>query len=482
MSKAERVLGARRLSRDTDASTSIERQGEVISLAVRMRENAELIALTEDVDVSGAVSPFERDSLGPWLTDAAMIAKWDTLIVPKLDRLTRSIRDLDAVIKWCLANGKTLVSVSESIDLSTPTGRMVAKMIGLFAEWELERMRERNGESHASSAAKGWYHGGHAVPWGYRPVKVNSHWELVPDEETRFCVVRGRKELTAAGQVRDTVDAVLKGASIKALADALGCDPKGLTDRLRSKTLTGHVVRKGDVVRGDDGMPVLRKEIIDVDTWGALQARLDGRKIARVNRFESPVLLHIAHCAHCGGVLYANQRVAGGVLYRYYRHISARKVTCAAKNAGTGADGLEAAFERALLARFGGSPVLEEIPHPAEDHTAELDKVNGAIADWEAKAIAGDAAESVMRILDGLYAKRGRLAALPQSEAWTEYVDTGRDLSDEWEEWGSAERNSYLRRVGIRVLAAKGTEPVYEWGALERPVNFPALLKIADGA
>ena len=108
--------------------------------------------------------------------------------------------------------------------------------------------------------------------------------------------------------------------------------------------------------------------------------------------------------------------------------------------------------------------------------------MNGAIADWEAKAIAGDAAESVMRILDGLYAKRGRLAALPQSEAWTEYVDTGRDLSDEWEEWGSAERNSYLRRVGIRVLAAKGTEPVYEWGALERPVNFPALLKIADGA
>ncbi len=56
---------------------------------------------------------------------------------------------------------------------------------------------------------------------------------------------------------------------------------------------------------------------------------------------------------------------------------------------------------------------------------------------------------------------------MPQSEAWTEYVDTGRDLSDDWEEWGTAERNAYLRRMGVRVLCAKGEPPVFDFGKLE---------------
>src|ERR1700733_11851829 len=97
-----RMLGACRLSHGTDESTSIERQGEQLTAAAQMRGDA-LIALTEDVDVSGAVSPFERDDLGPWLTLPDKISQWDTLAFTKIDRISRSLLDFVTLLKWAHA-------------------------------------------------------------------------------------------------------------------------------------------------------------------------------------------------------------------------------------------------------------------------------------------------------------------------------------------------------------------------------------------
>src|SRR4249920_1161827 len=113
-----RLLGGARLSHRTDESTSIERQREQVTLTAQVRGD-ELIHITEDSDVSGAVSPFLREGLGPWLTDPKLMAKWDGLIVAKVDRLTRSLSDFDDLVSWCDRNGKTLISVSEQLDLST---------------------------------------------------------------------------------------------------------------------------------------------------------------------------------------------------------------------------------------------------------------------------------------------------------------------------------------------------------------------------
>jgi hypothetical protein len=59
-----RVLGVRRLSHDTDGSTSIERRGESIDHWSRAHGH-NLVALTEDTDVSVSVGPQDRDDLGP---------------------------------------------------------------------------------------------------------------------------------------------------------------------------------------------------------------------------------------------------------------------------------------------------------------------------------------------------------------------------------------------------------------------------------
>jgi site-specific DNA recombinase len=63
-----RVLGATRLSHDTDASTSIERQREAIQGWSRAQGH-QVVAITEDTDVSGSIAPQDRDGLGPWLSN-----------------------------------------------------------------------------------------------------------------------------------------------------------------------------------------------------------------------------------------------------------------------------------------------------------------------------------------------------------------------------------------------------------------------------
>src|SRR6266542_4408782 len=173
------ALIATRLSNFTDESTSIERQGEQGEATAKAR-GEDVVHVAQDVDVSGAVSPFQRADLGPWLTDPDKIAQWDMLIVAKLDRLSRSLIDFAGLLKWCQKHGKIIVSVSESLDFGTAAGRLMAQTLMMFAEFERERMSERRADAAVKLRSNAHYGGG-TVPYGYRTVKGNSHWEREPD-------------------------------------------------------------------------------------------------------------------------------------------------------------------------------------------------------------------------------------------------------------------------------------------------------------
>jgi DNA invertase Pin-like site-specific DNA recombinase len=67
----------------------------------------------------------------------------DTLCVWKLDRLSRSLSDMLQILKRLEEIGASFRSLTESIDTSTPAGRMMMQMLGSFAEFEREMIRER---------------------------------------------------------------------------------------------------------------------------------------------------------------------------------------------------------------------------------------------------------------------------------------------------------------------------------------------------
>ena len=86
-----RLLGGVRLSKLTDESTSPARQRERIEWWTQGHDGT-VVAIAEDMDTSGAVDPFKRESLGKWLTDTPP-EPWDVLVAWKLDRTSRSSMD-----------------------------------------------------------------------------------------------------------------------------------------------------------------------------------------------------------------------------------------------------------------------------------------------------------------------------------------------------------------------------------------------------
>ena len=83
-----RVLVAARLSRVTDQGQSrIERDDEAAEKWATGREGCTIVAVSKDAGVSGGTSPWKRPQLGPWLTDPALIARYDEIVASSIDRL-----------------------------------------------------------------------------------------------------------------------------------------------------------------------------------------------------------------------------------------------------------------------------------------------------------------------------------------------------------------------------------------------------------
>jgi DNA invertase Pin-like site-specific DNA recombinase len=79
----------------------------------------------------------------------------DVLVVWKLDRLGRSLRDLIGLLDDLKTRGVVFRSLTESIDTATPTGRAMWQMIGILAELERSLIQERTKAGRAAAVARG---------------------------------------------------------------------------------------------------------------------------------------------------------------------------------------------------------------------------------------------------------------------------------------------------------------------------------------
>ena len=409
-----RAIGAVRLSRLVDETTSPERQREAITASAKAH-GYDLVTVTEDLDVSGAVNPWRRD-LAPWLSDNPP-QPWDTLIVHKLDRLTRSLLDFQNLVIWLREHGKSLVSVSESIDLSTPAGRMIANVLVMFAEFERERIGERRREAALKLKALNRWGGGTPV-FGYKPERRADGWYLVPDKDTARIARRMAGDL-------------INGKSYNAIANWLDSEH---VQPARAGQWSEVTVRK--ILRSPQMAGLLPQ-----DDYSKLRLAVRDREVTRSPAVNGQhELLHVAWCIRC------KASGAESPLYGMKRSGNREPVyRCKQCNMTVRKSVLEAKVEAELRGRWGSRKHRIRSVIPGDDNSREIARLERQLA--EAKLI-----EFVD--VSPLEAKIAELRAAPHEPDREVFTETGLTIAEHWDALTSAsERNAFLRDNGVSCYA-----------------------------
>ncbi len=176
--------------KQVDAGVSLEAQQDKAKAYASLYD---LTLVEIIIDAGESAKTLDRPGLQRAL---AMLksGKADALLVVKLDRLTRSVGDLGALIETYFAPGKAaLMSVSEQIDTRSAAGRLVLNILASVSQWERETIGERTRDAMRHKQAQGEYIGGHA-PYGCRLVDG-----VLISEPTEQDVIRQAKELRDSG-------------------------------------------------------------------------------------------------------------------------------------------------------------------------------------------------------------------------------------------------------------------------------------------
>src|ERR1043165_7761072 len=129
---------------------------QTLSLQMRaMREYAAKRGWTIAVQIKEVGSGAAERELRENLLAAARRREIDVVLVWRLDRWGRSLVDLVVTLKELAGLGVSFVSLTEALDLTTPTGRAMAGLLSVFAEFEHEILRERIRAGIAEARLKG---------------------------------------------------------------------------------------------------------------------------------------------------------------------------------------------------------------------------------------------------------------------------------------------------------------------------------------
>lgn len=134
----------------------------------------------KDIGLSG--SKDRRPDLDRLLNDAKK-RRIDGILVWKLDRFGRSLRSLVTTLEELKGLGVQFVSFTENLDFSTPAGRAMANLIGVFAEFERDLIRERVRAGMQNAKSKG-------IRLGRRPLIDPGFLKIVADMKDKGKSIR----------------------------------------------------------------------------------------------------------------------------------------------------------------------------------------------------------------------------------------------------------------------------------------------------
>lgn len=190
-----RLLGYVRVSTDEQAleGVSLDAQRHRLGLYAEL-QGAQLVDVLGDEGISG-----KRADNRPALQEALRRLKAgeaDGLVVLKLDRLSRSTRDVLELVDLSGRQGWALHSISEKLDTGSAAGRFVLTILAGLAQMEREQISERTTFALAHMRANGLKTGGD-LPFGFRLAEDGRSLEQHPEEQEVVACVR---ELVAEGQ------------------------------------------------------------------------------------------------------------------------------------------------------------------------------------------------------------------------------------------------------------------------------------------
>ncbi|WP_337969718.1 recombinase family protein [Virgibacillus salexigens] len=232
----------------------------------------------------------------------------DVVIVYKLDRLSRSQRDtMELIEDTFLKNDVEFVSITETIDTSTPFGRAMIGILSVFAQLERENIAERMRNGHIKRAQEGYrVAGGDYDPAGY---KRENGLLIIKEKE--------KQHIQEAYNLYEQYHSITKMQNELKLLGYPVWRFRRYRDILSNKLYIGYVSFAGEYYKGN------HEPIITAEQFNRVQLLLERHKGHNAHKAKQSLLSNLLTCSSCGQpyVSYSTQDKRGNKIYKYRYYI-----------------------------------------------------------------------------------------------------------------------------------------------------------------
>jgi len=322
-----------RVSTDRQAAQkegSLEEQEQRLHAHVASRPPGEGWLITDVYREEGrSGKDTDRPEIQRLLTDVRS-GKINTVVVVKLDRLTRSLLDFYKLHATFDRYGVDFIAIDESFDTSTPTGRAMLKITLVFAELERERTADRTRRSMAARAERGLWNGG-IVPLGYDTDPDNPGVLVVNEKEAAIVRLAFETYLETASTLGTARKLNELGLRTKAYVSTRGRAQGGRKfAKLAIYNMLKNPLYRGLVTSGEQTFPGRHEAIIDEDTWRRVQA-VRAENASRASSVKRPtrhqhILLGLLRCSQCGTAMTTSWGTSKTKrVYAYYQCVAVNK-------------------------------------------------------------------------------------------------------------------------------------------------------------
>jgi hypothetical protein len=242
--------------------------------------------------------------------------KINTVVVYKVDRLTRSLADFAKLVELFDQHGVSFVSITQSFNTTSSMGRLTLNVLLSFAQFEREVIGERVRDKIAASKRKGLWVGG-PVPLGYRC--IDKKLVAVPEEaEVVRTIFTRYLELGSVGALiaeldRQGIRTKFNGRRDGRKSGGIRFGVGSLAHLLKNRFYIGEITYRGEVHRGEHA-PILGRDLFE-----AVQAKRTANAVVRLVRLRgSAALLTGRLFDDRGNRMSPTHANKFGVRYRYY--------------------------------------------------------------------------------------------------------------------------------------------------------------------